>query len=465
MTVDVKKVWVIDDDQSIRWVIEKALVKNGYEVSCYEEANTPLKDILANKPDVIISDIRMPGTSGIEMLDKIKKENPFMPIIIMTAFSDLESTVDSFQKGAYEYITKPFDIDNLLDIVNRAYLSSKNDPIDNIESSEANISEIIGSSKAMQDVYKAIGRIAATDVNVLILGETGTGKELVAKSLHKHSKRGDGPFIAINTGSIPTELLESELFGHEKGSFTGAYSQRIGRFEQAENGSLFLDEIGDMPLDVQARLLRILQDGEFYRVGGTKPITSNTRIITATNKNLDKLVEKKLFREDLLHRINVIKIELPTLRERKDDIRQLLSHFFSLYAKEFKTQQKTLTDKATETLVKYNWPGNIRQLQNTCKYITIMSMGNEVDIEDLPNDVLSKSNIDRTYDKEWYDILERWILNKYNYGATNITDDTDPIYESILIKCALKITKGKKLEAAKLLGWGRNTITNKMKKL
>tara|TARA_Y100000590_G_C15707109_1_gene1009038 strand:+ start:1212 stop:2609 length:1398 start_codon:yes stop_codon:yes gene_type:complete len=465
MTVDVKKVWVIDDDQSIRWVIEKALVKNGYEVSCYEEANTPLKDILTNKPDVIISDIRMPGTSGIEMLDKIKKENPFMPIIIMTAFSDLESTVDSFQKGAYEYITKPFDIDNLLDIVERAYLSCKNDPIDNIDSSESNISEIIGSSKAMQDVYKAIGRIAATDVNVLILGETGTGKELVAKSLHKHSKRADGPFIAINTGSIPTELLESELFGHEKGSFTGAYSQRIGRFEQAENGSLFLDEIGDMPLDVQARLLRILQDGEFYRVGGTKPITSNTRIITATNKNLDKLVEKKLFREDLLHRINVIKIELPTLRERKDDIRQLLSHFFSLYAKEFKTQQKILTDKATETLVKYNWPGNIRQLQNTCKYITIMSMGNEVDIEDLPNDVLSKSNIDRTYDKEWYDILERWILNKYSYGATNITNDTDPIYESILIKCALKITKGKKLEAAKLLGWGRNTITNKMKKL
>ena len=459
---DNKKVFVIDDDKSIRWILEKAFSKAGYHVNCYENTENIIENVVIHEPDIIVSDIKMPGESGLVMLENIKRKFPKIPIIIMTAFSDLESTVSSLQKGAYDYIPKPFDIKELISTVEK---SVKNKIPLNLKTKpylSKNTSKIIGSSESMQNIYKAIGKIASTNVDVMILGETGTGKELIAKAIHENSDRKNNPFIAINTGAIPTELLESELFGHEKGSFTGAYSQRIGRFEQASDGTLFLDEIGDMPLDVQTRLLRVLQEGEFFRVGGTKSIKVKTRIITATHKNLQLLVAKDLFREDLLHRINAIRIELPSLRDRKNDIMVLAEHFLKEYSEDYNIPLKTFDDDVKKIIQKYTWPGNIRELQNICKYLSVMVKNNEISKDDLPKEV-KESGSDESEIRSWEKLLETWIFNKYDKDSTNISKTIDEIYTSTLIKSALRLTKGNKTEAAKILGWGRNTITNKMK--
>ena len=459
-----KHICVLDDDKSIRWVLDKALRKENYNVSCFENVESFLEDFQKISPDIIISDVRMPGINGIDMLEKIKREYPSIPIIIMTAFSDLETTVSSLQKGAYEYITKPFDIDNVISIVNSACnnisKSSLNSPLDNTNE----IPKIIGLSESMQLIYKSIAKIAQTDVEVLILGETGTGNELIAKAIHDNSSRKDESFIAINTGAIPTELLESELFGHEKGSFTGAYNQRIGRFEQASDGTLFLDEIGDMPLDVQTRLLRVLQEGEFFRVGGSKSIKVKTRIITATHKDLNYLVRQNLFREDLLHRINAIKIELPNLQKRKSDIMELANYFMIQFSKEFKVPLKSLDDEVKKIFLRYAWPGNIRELQNVCKYLSVMSTDSIITINELPKDLLAKED-NHNKSENWEEILESWILKEFNNDSENISEKINNVYESILIKSALKLSGGNKTEAAKILGWGRNTITNKMKSI
>ena len=459
-----KHICVLDDDKSIRWVLDKALRKENYNVSCFENVESFLEDFQKISPDIIISDVRMPGINGIDMLEKIKREYPSIPIIIMTAFSDLETTVSSLQKGAYEYITKPFDIDSVISIVNSACnnisKSSLNSPLDNTNE----IPKIIGLSESMQLIYKSIAKIAQTDVEVLILGETGTGKELIAKAIHDNSPRKDESFIAINTGAIPTELLESELFGHEKGSFTGAYNQRIGRFEQASDGTLFLDEIGDMPLDVQTRLLRVLQEGEFFRVGGSKSIKVKTRIITATHKDLNYLVRQNLFREDLLHRINAIKIELPNLQKRKSDIMELANYFMIQFSKEFKVPLKSLDDEVKKIFLRYAWPGNIRELQNVCKYLSVMSTDSIITINELPKDLLAKED-NHNKSENWEEILESWILKEFNNDSENISEKINNVYESILIKSALKLSGGNKTEAAKILGWGRNTITNKMKSI
>ena len=457
-----KHLCILDDDKSIRWVLEKAFQKENFKVSSFEDAESILKNFEKIKPDIILSDVRMPGISGIDLVERLKREYPHIPIIIMTAFSDLETTVASLQKGAYEYLTKPFDIDNVISIVKNACennsLNYKKTPLNDTKE----LPKIIGLSESMQFIYKSIGKISRTDVEVLILGETGTGKELIAKAIHENSSRKHQPFIAINTGAIPTELLESELFGHEKGSFTGAYSQRIGRFEQASDGTLFLDEIGDMPMDVQTRLLRVLQEGEFFRVGGAKSIKVKTRIITATHKNLQKLVDENLFREDLLHRINAIKIELPNLSERKSDISELTNYFMNKYCEEYNVKHKVLNEESEKIFLKYDWPGNIRELQNVCKYLSIMSPDDTIKLDDLPNNIFNKEK-EKSSENGWEMNLEKWILNRFDSNSKNISKEIDSIYNSILIKSSLKISKGNKTEAAKILGWGRNTISNKMK--
>ena len=464
MSENKKHICILDDDKSIRWVLEKAFQKENFKVSCFPDAKILLKDFDKIDPDVILSDVRMPGISGIELVEKLKREYPHVPIIIMTAFSDLETTVSALQKGAYEYLTKPFDIDNVVSIVKNACknnaLNYKKTPLNDTK----DLTKIIGLSESMQIIYKSIGKISQTNVEVLILGETGTGKELIAKAIHENSPRKQAPFVAINTGAIPTELLESELFGHEKGSFTGAYSQRIGRFEQATDGTLFLDEIGDMPLDVQTRLLRVLQEGEFFRVGGSKAIKVKTRIITATHKNLQKLVDENLFREDLLHRINAIKIQLPNLNERKSDISELTNFFMKKYCNEYDVKHKILSDDSKKFFQKYDWPGNIRELQNVCKYLSIMSPNDIIKPNDLPENIL---NFEQEFNEggDWAPILEKWILNRFDGNSKDISKEIDSIYNSILIKSSLKLSNGNKSEAAKILGWGRNTIANKMKSI
>ena len=461
---NLKNIFVIDDDKSIRWVLEKALTKKGFNVFCYKTSEDMINALEEVLPNVIISDVRMPGLSGIDLLDKIKREYPSIPIIIMTAFSDMETTVDSLKKGAYDFVTKPFDINEVTALIDKAHKNSFNNNFSEKIEPSKNVSKIIGTSESMQTIYKSIGKIAQTDIEVLILGETGTGKELIAKAIHDNSARKDKPFIAINTGAIPTELLESELFGHEKGSFTGAYNQRIGRFEQASDGTLFLDEIGDMPLDVQTRLLRVLQEGEFFRVGGSKSIKVKTRIITATHKNLKSLVNKEIFREDLLHRINAVKIELPNLKNRKSDIINLAQHFMRYYSQEYKSSLKVLNDDVKKVFLKYDWPGNIRELQNVCKYLSVMSVNSDVVVADLPRELVNEG-IDSNININWEEVFESWILSEFNKDSKDISKNIDSIYESILIKSALTLSEGNKTEAARILGWGRNTISNKMKSI
>ncbi|MCL4108263.1 UNVERIFIED_CONTAM: hypothetical protein GTU68_065291 [Idotea baltica] len=414
-------------------------------------------------PDAIISDIRMPGMSGLDLTKKIHQNHPDLPIIIMTAYSDMESAMSAYDTGAFEYLPKPFDINEAVELARRACAANKLSK-ENAESNEDKITEkeIIGQSVAMQALFKTIGRLSKTSISVLITGESGTGKELVAKALHTHSPRSHEAFIPINTAAIPKELLESELFGHEKGSFTGAQAQRKGRFEQANRGTLFLDEIGDMPAELQTRLLRVLADGEFYRVGGTQAIKVDVRVVAATHQDLEKHVENGTFREDLFHRLNVIRLEIPPLRSRDEDIIVLLNHFLVQAAIELKSEQKSLSDEVSLYLQTLKWPGNVRQLENLSRWLTVMAAGQEITIDDLPPDLQNSQN---KTDADWEKLLFQNLMQRLNRGEMRILDKATPKFESIALAAALEKTGGRKKDAAELLGWGRNTLTRKLKEL
>ncbi len=459
-----QEVWVVDDDRSIRWVLEKALEKAEIKTMSFENGNHVLEQLKSSCPQAIISDIRMPDTDGIELLGQIKDMAPNVPVIIMTAYSDLDRAVSAFQGGAFEYLSKPFDIDELVNLVQRALAERELIETSLPKKSDDTDKEILGSAPAMQEVFRAIGRLSSSNLTVLITGESGTGKELVAKALHQHSPRAENPFIALNTAAIPKELLESELFGHEKGAFTGATSQRVGRFQQANGGTLFLDEIGDMPADLQTRLLRVLADGEFYRVGGHMPIRSDVRIIAATHQNLENRVNSGEFREDLFHRLNVIRVHVPPLRERREDISELTDHFLRASANELKIDSKMIMPETQEFLNALEWPGNVRQLENFCRWITVMASGHEIHIEDLPPELKDHEQT-RTEDGDWQSGLRRWVEQSLSKGNSDILSEAVPMFEKIMIDVALQKTGGRRQDAAKLLGWGRNTLTRKIKEL
>jgi len=457
-------IWVIDDDRSIRWVLEKALKNEGMHVQSFETADKALKLLANEEPDVLITDIRMPGMSGLELLDTINEQRPELPVIIMTAHSDLDSAVSAYQGGAFEYLPKPFDVDDAIELVRRALAHRQEQYRGAGEDNHLEKMEIIGEAPSMQEVFRAIGRLSSSNITVLINGESGTGKELVAHALHKHSPRKEKPFIALNTAAIPRDLLESELFGHERGAFTGAQSAREGRFEQADGGTLFLDEIGDMPAELQTRLLRVLADGEFYRVGGRSPIKVDVRVIAATHQDLEQRVREGLFREDLFHRLNVIRIHIPALRERREDIPLLMKHFLKKASEEIGVETKWLDKETEEYLTSMDWPGNVRQLENTCRWLTVMSPGQEVHLEDLPPELKSGGE-KYSDDRDWLTPLRRWAEQKLNSGAVGILDEAVPQFEKLMIEVALSKTGGHRQEAAHLLGWGRNTITRKIKEL
>ncbi len=459
------KVWIVDDDQSIRWVLQKALEKANINVTAFEFPSDLLRQLSNSKnnelPDSIISDIRMPGMDGFELIKNIHEQHPDLPVIIMTAHSDMDSAMSAYESGAFEYLPKPFDINDAIELARRA-CASRQAPIDNKTDLEAEIlqQEIIGQSVAMQELFRTIGRLSKTSISVLITGESGTGKELVAKALHTHSPRANKPFIAINTAAIPKDLLESELFGHEKGSFTGAQTQRQGRFEQANGGTLFLDEIGDMPAELQTRLLRVLADGEFYRVGGTKPVKVDVRVVAATHQNLEEQVKQRSFREDLYHRLNVIRIQIPALRERDDDIILLLNHFLAQASKELEIEQKSLNQDVIDYLLTLKWPGNVRQLENASRWLTVMATGRKITLEDLPQELKETT---QSNDQSWQKLLQQHISLRLNRGDCRILDELIPLIESIALNEALLKTSGRKKDAAELLGWGRNTLTRKLK--
>ncbi len=419
-------------------------------------------------PDVLVSDIRMPGIDGIELLNRVQQSAPELPVIIMTAHSDLDAAVNAYQKGAFEYLPKPFDIDETLTLVERAITHSQEQKsaLSTEETIAAEAPEIIGEAPAMQEVFRAIGRLSRSSISVLINGESGTGKELVAHALHRHSPRSSKPFIALNMAAIPKDLIESELFGHEKGAFTGANSVRQGRFEQANGGTLFLDEIGDMPLDIQTRLLRVLADGQFYRVGGHSAVKVDVRIVAATHQNLEKLVNEGEFREDLFHRLNVIRIHIPSLRERKQDIEKLTLHFLSLAAEELGVETKSLNPDTVEILNQLDWPGNVRQLENTCRWLTVMASGSEILPNDLPPELLDEpKRMTEMSGGDWQQLLSSWAQQALASGETEILNRAQPEFERILLEAALSHTNGHKQDAAKVLGWGRNTLTRKLKEL
>ena len=453
-----KNIWVVDDDESIRWVLEKGLAESGMDVQTFDSANKVIKKLETENPQLILTDIRMPGPSGIELLDKVKELRPDIPVIIMTAHSDLDSAVESYEHGAWEYLPKPFDIEEAVAMVQRATAVDE-DKKDEASETQA---EVIGEAPAMQEVFRAIGKLSNSNSTVLLNGESGTGKELVARALFQHSPRREKPFIALNMADIPKELLEAELFGHEKGAFTGADDKRIGRFEQADGGTLFLDEIGDMQLETQTRLLRVLSNGEFYRVGGREPIKVDVRIITATHQNIEELVKVGNFREDLFHRLNVIKLSLPKLSDRKEDIPTLVKHFFQKSSDELKEEKKYLSAEVEEYFMTLSWPGNVRQLENTCRWLTVMSPTREVKLEDLPDD-LKVENVENLND--WTKVLQSWSENYLSKGKNNLLEEAIPEFERTIIKVALNKTMGRKKEAAELLGWGRNTLTRKIKEL
>ena len=453
-----KNIWVVDDDESIRWVLEKGLAQSGMDVKTFDSANKVIKKLETENPQLILTDIRMPGPSGIELLDKVKELRPDIPVIIMTAHSDLDSAVESYEHGAWEYLPKPFDIEEAVSMVQRATAADE-DKKDEASETQA---EVIGEAPAMQEVFRAIGKLSNSNSTVLLNGESGTGKELVARALFQHSPRREKPFIALNMADIPKELLEAELFGHEKGAFTGADDKRIGRFEQADGGTLFLDEIGDMQLETQTRLLRVLSNGEFYRVGGREPIKVDVRIITATHQNIEELVKAGNFREDLFHRLNVIKLSLPKLSDRKEDIPTLVKHFFQKSSDELKEEKKYLSAEVEEYFMTLSWPGNVRQLENTCRWLTVMSPTREVKLEDLPDD-LKVENVENLND--WTKVLQSWSENYLSKGKNNLLEEAIPEFERTIIKVALNKTMGRKKEAAELLGWGRNTLTRKIKEL
>jgi len=458
-------VWIIDDDRSIRWVLEKTVTQQGMKAKCFEDGENVIRSLTKNKPDVIITDVRMPGIGGLELMTQIHESDPEIPVIIMTAHSDLDSAVASYQGGAFEYLPKPFDIDEAMELIHRAIAHKEENSVKKPEESPNNVPEIIGEAPAMQEVFRAIGRLSQSNITVLINGQSGTGKELVAQALHRHSPRAAKPFIALNMAAIPKDLVESELFGHEKGAFTGAAGQRQGRFEQAKGGTLFLDEIGDMPIDTQTRLLRVLADGEFYRVGGHMPVQSDVRVIAATHQNLEKLVQTGKFREDLFHRLNVIRIHIPSLAERREDIPQLAQHFLRLAAKELKTDPKILRPECKTYLSKLEWPGNVRQLENICRWLTVMASGREIHINDLPPELKEQEVRDKSDSNKWTTQLYTWAEDALKRGDTKILETALPAFEKIMIESALKHTGGRKREASELLGWGRNTLTRKLKEL
>jgi len=454
-----KKIWILDDDKSIRWVLQKALEKNNYNVSAFGNTNEAINQFNHDMPDLILSDIKMPGESGLQFLEKVKGKFPNIPVIIMTAFSDLDSAVDSFAHGAYEYLPKPFDIDNAISVINSAFKDGSSESND-IENSN----KIIGTSKVMQDVFTQIGKLSKSDASILITGESGTGKELIAKAIHDNSLRKDKSFVALNSAAIPKDLLESELFGYEKGAFTGANTSKKGYFEEAENGTLFLDEIADMPIDLQSKLLRVLNDGSFQKLGSSSMIKANIRIIAATHQNLQEKIENQTFREDLYHRLNVITIKLPPLRERDNDILLLAKFFMNQSAKELETSPKYLNEETEDYFRKLNWTGNIRQLRNICHWLTVMSPGKEIGISDLPGELL-KENIYSKSSGNWEELLSAAINNDLANNIPELYDLYIQKVETILLRNSIDVCKGKKIIAAQKLGIGRNTITRKIKDL
>ncbi|MEH6468592.1 MAG: nitrogen regulation protein NR(I) [Porticoccus sp.] len=468
-------VWIVDDDRSIRWVMEKALNRANLEVTSFENAADLLAQLDKQLPDTIISDIRMPGIDGLQLLKKIHASNPLLPVIITTAHSDLDSAVAAYQGGAFEYLPKPFDIDALIAVTNRAINFAKEQGTEHPVDTNDISGEIIGEAPAMQEVFRAIGRLSHSNITVLINGESGTGKELVAKALHDHSPRKKNRFIALNMAAIPHDLIESELFGHEKGAFTGASQRREGRFQQADGGTLFLDEIGDMPPEAQTRLLRVLANGEFYLVGGHTPVKVDVRIIAATHQNLEQLVAENRFREDLFHRLNVIRIHLPKLADRREDIPRLMQYFFQCAATELDTEPKILSPDTEKHLCTLPWGGNVRQLENACRWLTVMAPGREIHLSDLPPELkesdLNPSGLQNGPEENtavlghWEQQLRHWAQSELATGKQDILTTAVPAFERALIETALSHTNGRKKDAAELLGWGRNTLTRKLKEL
>jgi len=455
-----RPVWIVDDDRSIRWVIEKALSREGIAFNSFASAQDALDALSGGAPEVLVSDIRMPGLSGLELLQAVKQRHPAVPVIVMTAYSDLDSAVAAFQGGAYEYLPKPFDVDQAVELIRRALDESRREAAATEPLAEA--PEILGHAAAMQEVFRAIGRLSQSSATVLITGESGTGKELVARALHRHSARASQPFVAINTAAMPKDLLESELFGHERGSFTGAQQQRRGRFEQAEGGTLFLDEIGDMPAELQTRLLRVLSDGSFYRVGGHQQMKVNVRVIAATHQDLDQRVREGSFREDLYHRLNVIRLRLPSLRERAEDVPLLARHFLASSAKQLGVEPKRLSDEALAHLSRLEFPGNVRQLENLCHWLTVMAPGQVIEKPDLPAEFRDQA---AAAVSDWLAALEGEAERRLARGETGILDALGRQFERTLIMKALARTGGRRIEAANLLGMGRNTITRKIQEL
>jgi two-component system nitrogen regulation response regulator GlnG len=455
-------VWLVDDDASIRWVLERALRQGGMAPTSFEQADAAIAALKRNRPDVLMTDIRMPGRSGLELLTEIRDNHSELPVIVMTAHSDLDSAVAAYQGGAFEYLPKPFDIDQAVDLVRRA--AQQKNRTEDIPAESRRIPEMLGQAPAMQEVFRAIGRLSRSSMTVLITGESGTGKELVARALHRHSPRANKAFIALNTSAFTADLLESELFGHEKGAFTGADALRRGRFEQADGGTLFLDEIGDMSPQLQTRLLRVLAEGEFYRVGGQTPVRVDVRVIAATHQDLETRVQQGLFREDLLHRLNVIRIEVPPLRSRREDIPELLIHYLNEAATELGVESKILTAEASAALTQFEWPGNVRQLVNTCRRLTVSAPGREIKSEDIPADLGGAPTPSKLQD-EWTRQLTSWAEKRLTSGGSPLLDDALPEFERTLIRAALRKAEGGRQEAARLLGWGRNTLTRKLKEL
>jgi two-component system nitrogen regulation response regulator GlnG len=459
------KIYIIDDDSSIRWVLDKALTNAGLQVAEFDSADSALVAISTQEPAVIVTDIRMPGMDGLELLERINSKYPDLPVIIMTAHSDLDSAVSAYKGGAFEYLPKPFDVDDAVALVNRALEARAQQPPENVQPSLQEVPEIIGKAPAMQEVFRAIGRLSNSNATVLINGESGTGKELVALALHRHSARAAKPFVALNMAAIPRDLLESELFGHERGAFTGAQNRRAGRFEQANGGTLMLDEIGDMPAELQTRLLRVLADGEFYPVGAHTPKKVDVRIIAATHQDLEQRVRGGEFREDLFHRLNVIRIQLPSLRQRHEDIPLLMEYFLQRAASELEVEIKSLASETTALLMQLDWPGNVRQLENLCRWLTVMAPGQEVRPEDLPGDLLEKGGAGAAAGTDWQGLLRQWAQQQLAGGTERLLDEALPSFEKVLIDVALQQTGGRRQDAAHLLGWGRNTLTRKIKEL
>ncbi|MEM7079572.1 MAG: nitrogen regulation protein NR(I) [Pseudomonadota bacterium] len=457
-------VWVIDDDRSIRWVLDRALSKAGIPITAFNTADQAMHHINDDAPLAIITDVRMPGMSGFEFLTAMHESHPQVPVVVMTAHSDMQSAVSAFEQGAFEYLPKPFDVDEAVAVVQRAIAHTKESESLELSSSEP-VPEIIGQAPAMQEVFRAIGRLSSSDVSVLINGPSGSGKELVAKALHRHSPRATNPFIALNVAAIPDELIESELFGHEKGAFTGANQRRVGRFEQADGGTLFLDEIGDMPATAQTRLLRVLAESEFYRVGGHHSVKVDVRIVAATHQNLEHLVTEGSFREDLFHRLNVIRVHVPALAERRGDIANLAQHFLENAARELGDETKRLAPETEDYLKLLPWPGNVRQLENTCRWLHVMASSRTILVEDLPPE-LRQEQRNASTSSDWESSLELWAQQALDEPqAGPLLETVMPRFERVIIQAALKRTGGRKKDAAELLGWGRNTLTRKLQEL